>query len=105
MSETKETIEDMQESELQTTSPAEAEAAETSTADNTTDTEKTKLVDEFADLLMQQNPKLNKTQAMNLFERMKNNPSIYAGFIVNVLKHKGLNLTKEEALAEFKKLC
>ena len=105
MSETKETIEDIQESELQTVSPAEAEAVETSTADNTTDTEKTKQVAEFADLIMQQNPKLNKTQALNLFEKMKDNPSIYAGFIANVLKHKGLNLTKEEALAEFKKLC
>ena len=105
MSETKETIEDMQESELQATSPAEAEAAETSNTDNTTDSEKVKQVAELADLVQKQNPKLNKTQALNQIERMKEKPDLYAGFLVNVYKQKGLNLTKEEALAEFKKLC
>lgn len=105
MSETKETIEDMQESELQATSPAEAEAAETSTTDNTTDSEKVKQVAELADLIQKQNPKFNKTQALNQIERMKEKPDLYAGFLVNVYKQKGLNLTKEEALTEFKKLC
>jgi len=105
MSETKETIEDMQESELQAISPAEAEAAETSTTDITTDSEKTKQVAELADLIQKQNPKFNKTQALNQIERMKEKPDLYAGFLVNVYKQKGLNLTKEEALAEFKKLC
>jgi hypothetical protein len=65
LNETKETIEDMKESELQATSPAEADAAASSNTDNTTNSEKVKRVEELADLLMKQNPKFNKTQALN----------------------------------------
>jgi hypothetical protein len=36
---------------------------------------------------------------------MKENPDLYAGFLVNVFKQKGLNLSKEEAIKEFKKMC
>jgi hypothetical protein len=54
---------------------------------------------------MKQNPKFNKTQALNQIERMKEKPDMYAGFLVNVFKQKGLNLTKEEAIKEFKKMC
>ena len=95
----------MKESELQTTSPAEADAVETSNADNITDNEKAKQTAELADLLMKQNPKFNKTQALNQIEKMKENPDLYAGFLVNVFKQKGLNLSKEEAIKEFKKMC
>lgn len=105
LSETKETIEDMQESELQATSPAEADAAQESNADTVTDGEKAKQTAELAELLMKQNPKFNKTQALNQIERMKEKPDMYAGFLVNVFKQKGLNLTKEEAIKEFKKMC
>lgn len=105
LSETKETIEDMQESELQATSPAEADAAQESSADTVTDGEKAKQTAELAELLMKQNPKFNKTQALNQIERMKEKPDMYAGFLVNVFKQKGLNLTKEEAIKEFKKMC
>ena len=105
LSETKETIEDMQESELQATSPAEADAAQESNADTVTDGEKAKQTAELAELLMKQNPKFNKTQALNQIERMKEKPNMYAGFLVNVFKQKGLNLTKEEAIKEFKKMC
>jgi hypothetical protein len=105
LNETKETIEDMQESELQATSPAEADAAQESNADTVTDSEKAKQIAELAELLMKQNPKFNKTQALNQIERMKEKPDMYAGFLVNVFKQKGLNLTKEEAIKEFKKMC
>ena len=105
LNETKETIEDMKESELQATSPAEADAAETSNTDNITDSEKVKQIDKLADLLMKQNPKFNKTQALNQIEKMKEKPDLYAGFLVNVFKQKGLNLSKEEAIKEFKKMC
>ena len=105
LSETKETIEDMQESELQATSPAEADAAQESNANTVTDGEKAKQTAELAELLMKQNPKFNKTQALNQIERMKEKPDMYAGFLVNVFKQKGLNLTKEEAIKEFKKMC
>jgi hypothetical protein len=105
LNETKETIEDMKESELQATSPAEADVAEASNTDNTTDSEKAKQTAELADLLMKQNPKFNKTQALNQIEKMKEKPDMYAGFLVNVFKQKGLTLTKEEAIKEFKKMC
>lgn len=105
LSDTKETVEDMQESELAQTSPSEADAASEVTGEVATATETSKEVAEMADLVMKQNPKFNKTQALNQIERMKEKPDIYAGFLANVFKQKGLNLTKEEALREFKKLC
>jgi hypothetical protein len=102
---TKETLEDMEASELQNTSSAEAEATQESGVDTVTDNEKAEQTAEMADLLMKQNPKFNKTQALNQISKMKEKPDMYAGFLVNVFKQKGLNLTKEEAIKEFKKMC
>ena len=106
LSQTTETIEDMDAAELKTTSPAEADAeAAVPNGSSIGETDQSKLIAELADLLMKQNPKSNKTQALNQIEKMKEKPSLYVGFLVNVFKQKGLNLTKEEALKEFKKYC
>ena len=105
LSETKDTLEGMEAAELQATSPAEADAYEDTTGEVISSNEQSKKTAELADLLMKQNPKFNRTQALNQIEKMKQKPDLYAGFLVNVFKQKGLNLTKEEAVREFKKLC
>ena len=105
LSETAQTLEDMDTAELQTPSPAETDAAETSTSEVITDNERAKAVAELADLLMKQNPRFNKTEALNKIEEMKKNPKLYVKFLQNVFKQKGLNLNEEDTLNEFKKLC
>ena len=54
---------------------------------------------------MKQNPRFNKTEALNKIEEMKKNPKLYVKFLQNVFKQKGLVLNEEDTLNEFKKLC
>ena len=38
-------------------------------------------------------------------EKMKKKPEMFGEYMVNVFKQMGLDLSKEEAIKEFKKLC
>lgn len=105
LNETKDTVEDLRESELKETSPAEADAETPNRKQLIGNNEQAKNIGELADLIMKQNPKLNRTDALNKVENIKKDPSPYLGFLVNVFKQKGLNLSQEEALKEFEKYC
>lgn len=97
-------LEDTKESSLVEQSPAETEMQGTDSQVNTK-TEKEKKTLELIGLIMKQNPKLTPTEARNRLEDMKKRPRLYAGFIQNIFKHKGLDLNKEEAINEFEKYC
>jgi hypothetical protein len=105
LNETKDTVEDLRESELKETSPAESDAETPNRKKLIGNSEQAKNIGELADLIMKQNPKLNKIDALNKVENIKKDPSPYLGFLVNVFKQKGLNLSQEEALKEFEKYC
>lgn len=104
---TTQTVEDMKESEIQSTSHQQTDSEGPSEASTITDTEKAKNVAQFADALMRQNPKLNRTEAFNKIEEMKSREdiSIFGDFLSNVFKQMGVTLNKEEAIKEFKKFC
>ena len=108
LSETTQTVEDMDATELATSSPAETEATE-ATREIVSENEKSQRISDLADAIMKQREivgkPINKTEATNQIERMKKNPEIFGDYMVNVFKQMGLDLSKEEAIKEFKKLC
>ena len=91
--------------ELKTDSPQEETATETSNSQVITTTEEVKNLAALADLIMKQNPKLDKASAEKLADNIKGNEKMFARFLQNVFKQKGLDLSVDEAINEFKKYC
>ena len=88
----------------------EVSATETSGLEDTgkqpvSATETAKKNSEIVELIMKQNTKLNTVEAEDLKERIKGHEKQFARFLQNVFKHKGLDLSSDEAINEFKKLC
>ena len=97
-------VEDTGTKDLKEQSPQEAEAQE-SPKPTVSDAESTKKVDEVVDLLIKQNPALDKESAKAMFENIKSNPRPFRRFLQNVFKHKDLELNETQAVDEFKKYC
>ena len=102
---TTQTSEDSTPSEIKTDSPQESAAEETSKAQVVTSTEQAKKLSALADLIMLQNPKLDKEGALKTIENIKEHERMFTKFLQKVFKHKGLDLNEEEALKEFRKYC
>lgn len=96
-------------SELKTESPQETSTEEIPNTSLVSKTEKVKNLSSFADLVMGQNASvgkdISKEEALKRSEKMKSNPELYGKFFQNVFKQKGLDLSVEEAIEEFKKYC
>ncbi len=97
-------VEDTGTKDLKEQSPQEAEAQE-SPKPTVSDAESIKKVDEVVDLLIKQNPALDKESAKAMFENIKSNPRPFRRFLQNVFKHKNLELNETQAVDEFKKYC
>ena len=97
-------VEDTGTKDLKEQSPQEAEAQE-SPKPTVSDAESTKKVDEVVNLLIKQNPALDKESAKAMFENIKSNPRPFRRFLQNVFKHKDLELNETQAVDEFKKYC
>ena len=97
-------VEDTGTKDLKEQSPQEAEVQE-SPKPTVSDAESTKKVDEVIDLLIKQNPALDKESAKAMFENIKSNPRPFRRFLQNVFKHKNLELNETQAVDEFKKYC
>jgi hypothetical protein len=111
LSETTQTVEDMdaaETTEIKETAPAEAETSE-ATGEIVSESEKSQRISDLADAIMKQREivgkPINKTEATNQIEKMKRKPEMFGEYMVNVFKQMGLDLSKEEAIKEFKKLC
>ncbi len=91
--------------ELKTDSPQEETAVETPNSQVITTTEEVKNLAALADLIMKQNPKLDRAGAEKLAGNIKGNEKMFARFLQNVFKQKGLDLNVDEAINEFKKYC
>ena len=111
LSETTQTVEDMdaaETTEIKETAPAEAEVAEV-TGEIVSESEKSQRISDLADAIMKQREivgkPINKTEATNQIEKMKRKPEMFGEYMVNVFKQMGLDLSKDEAIKEFKKLC
>lgn len=59
----------------------------------------------LADLIMKQNPRFDKNEAVDKIEDIKKDIKSYRKFLINVFKHKGLNLNENQAMEEFNKYC
>ena len=59
----------------------------------------------LADLIMKQNPRFDKNEALDKIEDIKKDIKSYRKFLVNVFKHKGLNLNENQTMEEFNKYC
>lgn len=92
-------------SDLSTVSTQEESAEEDSNSQVLTKTDEVKNLSALADLIMKQNPNLDKDAAMSKIENIKENPRMFAKFLQNVFKQKGLDLNIDEAINEFKKYC
>ena len=94
--------------EIKETAPTEAEASE-ATGEIVSESEKSQRISDLADAIMKQREivgkPINKTEATNQIEKMKKKPEMFGEYMVNVFKQMGLDLSKEEAVKEFKKLC
>ena len=111
LSETTQTVEDIdaaETTEIKETAPAEAETGE-ATGEILSESEKSQRISDLADAIMKQREivgkPINRTEATNQIERMKKKPEMFGEYMVNVFKQMGLDLSKEEAIKEFKKLC
>jgi hypothetical protein len=98
------TVEDTNTSDLKVDSPMESDAQESSKP-QVSDAGKIEEINEITDLLIKQNPKFDKESAEKKFEEIKKSPKVFAGFLQNVFKHKGLDLDRTQAVDEFKKYC
>lgn len=96
-------------SELKTESPQESSVEEISNTPVVSKTEEIKNLSTFADLVMDLNAshgkEITKEEALKRSENAKNNPRMFGKFLQNVFKLKGLDLSVEEAIEEFKKYC
>ena len=105
LSDTTKTIEDNSTSDLKTESPQESNVEDTSNSQVITKTEEIKNLSAFADLIMKQVPTLSKEEALQKAESIKGREKVFGKFLQNVLKQKGLDLSIDEAINEFKKYC
>ena len=105
---TTKTTEDVEISEMAPKVAAETEATE-SAEEIKTPNELSKEMMEFVDLVMLQRESIgrpiSKSEATNRVYDMMKNPESFGNYMVNVFKQKGLTLSKEEAIKEFKKMC
>lgn len=105
LSDTTKTIEDNSASDLKTESPQESNVEDTSNSQVITKTEEVKNLATFADLIMKQVPALSKEEALQKAESIKGREKVFGKFLQNVFKQKGLDLSIDEAINEFKKYC
>ena len=105
LSDTTKTTEDNSASDLKTGSPQESNVEDTSNSQVITKTEEVKNLATFADLIMKQVPTLSKEEALQKAESIKGREKVFGKFLQNVFKQKGLDLSIDEAINEFKKYC
>lgn len=105
LSDTTKTTEDNSASDLKTESPQESNVEDTSNSQVITKTEEVKNLAAFADLIMKQVPTLSKEEALQKTESIKGREKVFGKFLQNVFKQKGLDLSIDEAINEFKKYC
>ena len=105
LSDTTKTTEDNSASDLKTESPQESNVEDTSNSQVITKTEEVKNLSAFADLIMKQVPTLSKEEALQKAESIKGREKVFGKFLQNVFKQKGLDLSIDEAINEFKKYC
>lgn len=105
LSDTTKTTEDNSASDLKTESPQESNVEDTSNNQVITKTEEVKNLAAFADLIMKQVPTLSKEEALQKTESIKGREKVFGKFLQNVFKQKGLDLSIDEAINEFKKYC
>lgn len=105
LSDTTKTTEDNSASDLKTESSQESSVEETSNNQVITKTEEVKNLAAFADLIMKQVPTLSKEEALQKAESIKGREKVFGKFLQNVFKQKGLDLSIDEAINEFKKYC
>lgn len=105
LSDTTKTTEDNSASDLKTDSPQESNVEDTSNSQVITKTEEVKNLAAFADLIMKQVPTLSKEEALQKAESIKGREKVFGKFLQNVFKQKGLDLSIDEAINEFKKYC
>lgn len=109
---TTQTVEDMDSkdtSDIKEDAPVETDASEDTAKTPISNTETIKNLAWFADGIMKQRESVgkpvNKTEAENMLEKMKNNPSVFGEYFTRVFSQLGITLNKEDAVKEFKKLC
>lgn len=105
LSDTTKTTEDNSASDLKTESPQESNVEDTSNSQVIIKTEEIKNLAAFADLIMKQVPTLSKEEALQKAESIKGREKVFGKFLQNVFKQKGLDLSIDEAINEFKKYC
>lgn len=105
LSDTTKTTEDNSASDLKTESPQESNVEDTSSNQVITKTEEVKSLAAFADLIMKQVSTLSKEEALQKAESIKGREKVFGKFLQNVFKQKGLDLSIDEAINEFKKYC
>lgn len=105
LSDTTKTTEDNSASDLKTESPQESNVEDTSNSQVITKTEEVKNLAAFADLIMKQVPTLSKEEALQRAEGIKGREKVFGKFLQSVFKQKGLDLSIDEAINEFKKYC
>ena len=105
LSDTTKTTEDNSASDLKTESPQESNVEDTSNSQVITKSEEVKNLAAFADLIMKQVPTLSKEEALQKAESIKGREKVFGKFLQNVFKQKGLDLSIDEAINEFKKYC
>lgn len=105
LSDTTKTTEDNSASDLKTESPQESNVEDASNSQVITKIEGVKNLAAFADLIMKQVPTLSKEEALQKAESIKGREKVFGKFLQNVFKKKGLDLSIDEAINEFKKYC
>lgn len=105
LSDTTKTTEDNSASDLKIESPQESNVEDTSSNQVITKTEEVKSLAAFADLIMKQVSTLSKEEALQKAESIKGREKVFGKFLQNVFKQKGLDLSIDEAINEFKKYC
>lgn len=105
LNDTTKVTEDNSTSDLKTESPQESNVEDTSSNQVITKTEEVKNLAAFADLIMKQVPTLSKEEALQKAESIKGREKVFGKFLQNVFKQKGLDLSIDEAINEFKKYC
>lgn len=105
LNDTTKTTEDNSAYDLKTESPQESNVEGTSNSQVITKTEEIKNLAAFADLIMKQVPTLSKEEALQRAESIKGREKVFGKFLQNIFKQKGLDLSIDEAINEFKKYC
>lgn len=91
--------------DLKTESHQELSAEESVKTPVISKTEEVKNLSAIADLIMLQNPKLDHEGAEKLALEMKDKEKMFRKFLQKIFKHKGLDLSEDEAIDEFHKYC